>query len=50
MILDKKDHQQFLLEMMKQVNFPGSLLDLAYEIKKAIESAEIKESASKGNQ
>lgn len=43
MVIDKKEHQDFLLEMIKQVQFPGQYLDLAYEIKKAIETAEINE-------
>lgn len=42
MVLDKKEHQAFLLEMFKQTSFPGHVLDAAYEVKKAIEAAEIK--------
>jgi hypothetical protein len=42
MILDKKEHQAFLLELFHQVQFPGKTLDIAYEIKRAIMSAEIK--------
>lgn len=43
MVIDKKEHQQFLLEMFKQVNFPGHLIDLAYELKVAVATAEVKE-------
>jgi hypothetical protein len=43
MVIDKKEHQQLLLEMFKQTQFPGQFLELAYELKKAIEQAEIKD-------
>lgn len=43
MIIDKQEHKALLLEVFKQVQFPGHILDLAYEVKKAIESAEVKE-------
>lgn len=46
MVIDKKEHQAFLLEMFKQVSFPGQLLDTAHEVKKAIESAEVKQPAA----
>lgn len=45
MVLDKKEHQLFLLEMLKHMNFPGQLLDTAFEVKKAVESAEVKQPA-----
>jgi hypothetical protein len=40
MTLDNETQRQFLLEMFKQVQFPGHLLDLAYEVKTAIQKAE----------
>lgn len=43
MTFDKLEHKKFVLEVMAQVQYPGQLIDLAYEVKKAIESAEIKE-------
>lgn len=42
MVLDSETQRQFLLEMFKQVNFPGNILELAFEIKKAIEAASVK--------
>jgi len=41
MTLDDEQHRKFLLEMFKQVSFPGTILELAVEVKKAIEGAEI---------
>ena len=43
MKLDSEEHRQFLLEMFRQVNFPGDVLELAYSIKKAVETADIDE-------
>ena len=41
MTLDNEQQRKFLLEMMQQVNFPGSVLDLAYEVKRAIAKASL---------
>ena len=41
MTLDKPEHQKFLIELMLQVQFPGSILELAYEVKQAISQASI---------
>jgi hypothetical protein len=41
MTLDNEQQRQFLLEMFKQVNFPGQIIDLAVEIKAAITVAKI---------
>lgn len=41
MKLDKPEHKQFLLEMIGQVSFPGRILDMAYEVKKAVEGAQL---------
>lgn len=43
MVLDSATHKQFLLELIKQTNMPGTLLDLAYEVKQAVLKAEIVE-------
>jgi len=45
MTLDNETQRQFLLEVIKQVQFPGHLLDLAYEVKTAIQKAEVLEVA-----
>lgn len=44
MVLDKKEHQAFLLELIKQMTFPGQVLETAYEVKKAVETAQVKDS------
>lgn len=41
MILDSETQRKFLLELMTQTNYPGSLLELAYEVKQAILKAEV---------
>lgn len=43
MTLDNETQRKFLLELFQQVNFPGNLLELAYEIKQAIAKAEVNE-------
>lgn len=39
MQLDNEEQRTFLLELMKQVNFPGAILDQAYHLKQAVKSA-----------
>jgi len=41
MILDTPAQKQFLLELINQVQFPGAVLDMAYETKQAITNAKI---------
>ncbi len=43
MILDSETHRKFLLELMNQTNYPGTLIDLAYEVKQAILKAEVRD-------
>jgi len=43
MVIDKKEHQAFLLKLIEQTQFPGQFLEIAYEIKQAIKAAEVKE-------
>ena len=43
MTIDKPQHQQFLLELLKQANYPGHLLDLAYEVKCALLEAKVEQ-------
>lgn len=39
MTLDNEDQRAFLLEVISKVSFPGAVLDFAYAVKKAVESA-----------
>jgi hypothetical protein len=41
MILDNETQRKFLLELMQQVSFPGTVLDLAYITKIAIAQASL---------
>jgi hypothetical protein len=41
MILDNEQQRQFLLELVKQVNFPGTMLDQAFALKQAIARAAV---------
>ena len=41
MQVNSQEHQKFLLEMFNQVSVPGKLLDLAIEVKRAVENAQI---------
>lgn len=41
MTLDNPAQKQFLLELIAQVQFPGAVLDMAYEVKQAIANAQI---------
>lgn len=42
MVIKSEEHRKFLLELMQQVQYPGAALDIAYEVKKEIERAEVK--------
>ena len=39
MTLDNEQQRRFLLELLKQAHIPGHLLDVAYALKHAIETA-----------
>jgi len=41
MIFDKREHQEFILVLISQAQIPGKLLDLAHEVKQAVEKAYI---------
>lgn len=41
MTLDSEQQRKFLLEMIKGVNFPGAVLEDAYELKTAITKATV---------
>jgi len=43
MTLDNEKQRQFLLELFKQVQFPGEVLEIAFEVKQAIKAAEVKQ-------
>ena len=43
MIVDKEEHKQMLLELIKHTTFPGDFIDKVYELKKSIEKSEVKE-------
>ena len=44
MIVDKQEHKDFLLELMKTAQYPGHVLELAVEVKKALEQSRVEES------
>ncbi len=43
MILDNKEQQDILLQLLNISNFRGDSIEKAYELKKAIEKAVVKE-------
>jgi len=45
MTLDNEKQRALLLELFKQVHFPGEALEVAYELKQAIKDAEVKKDA-----
>jgi len=46
MIIEREDHRQFILEAIKNAMIPGSLIDLAHEVKLAVETATLPEDAA----
>lgn len=46
MILDNQQQKQFLLELFNQVQFPGNLLEFAYEVKQSLINSEVKDSTT----
>jgi hypothetical protein len=46
MTLDNEQQRQFLLELIKQVNFPGHLIDMAFDLKAAIVAAKIEKQST----
>jgi len=47
MQVDKIEHKDLLLKMFEVMNFPGSMIELALELKYAIQQAEIKKKDEK---
>ena len=43
MTLDKIEHKELLLKMFDIMNFPGNLLEVALELKYAIQQADVKQ-------
>ena len=41
MIFDTPAQKQFLLELINQVQFPGAVLDMAFEVKQAVANAKV---------
>lgn len=41
MILDTEQQRAFLLEMFKQVQFPGAVLEAAHDVLQAVKQAEV---------
>ena len=44
MTLDKEAHRSMLLEMLNNIQLPGSAIDAAYELRQAILRAEVVQS------
>lgn len=42
MILDQEPHRDALLQLLEQSTFPGSAIDLVYELKRAITTAMVR--------
>lgn len=43
MKFDKPEHKELTLKIIDASNFPGQLLDLVYELKQAVQRAEVEE-------
>ena len=43
MTFDNEQQRQIILELVKQAQFPGTVIDQIYEFKKAVEVAKIEE-------
>jgi len=42
MQFDREEHKKLVEEMIKQTNFPGQIAELVVELKRAVETAEVK--------
>jgi len=45
MVIDKKEHQAILAELVKQASFPGHMVEIVCELKAAIAEARIAQEA-----
>lgn len=41
MKFDKSEHKELTIKIIEASNFPGQILDLVYELKQAVQNAEI---------
>lgn len=41
MVIKSEEHKKFLLELIAQVQYPGQLLDIAYEVKREVQNAKV---------
>ena len=41
MIFDKVEHQQIVSELIRNANFPGAIVEMAVELKKAVAEATV---------
>jgi hypothetical protein len=48
MVLDDENQRKFILELIKHASISGSLLDIAYEIKCAVERASLEARPNEG--
>ena len=46
MTFDKPEHKALILEMFKQMQFPGHALEIAFETKRAVQDSTIECTAS----
>lgn len=48
MTFDKPEHQQIVAQLINQASFPGHLLELAAELKRAVDAQEAQSSVREG--
>lgn len=41
MVIKNEQHRRFLLELIAAASYPGAVIELAVEVKRAVEKAEI---------
>lgn len=47
MQFDREEHKRLVEEMIKQTNFPGQIAELVVELKRAVETAEVKSESNR---
>lgn len=50
MILDSEEQKQFLLEALMKLSYPGTVLEMAYKTRKAVEEAKIADTGTASKQ
>jgi len=43
MILDKKEHKEIFLELINKASFQGESVEVVFELKQAVQSAQIRQ-------